>query len=282
MVRPNQKHLHFQGIIILVITTVMWSTTFAGVKGVVHSISPAALITTRFTMAAAIFSPSLRRLDARLLLDGTILGILLFFSFVTQMVGLETTSANRAAFIISLSIIFVPLFQPLFGKQVPPVAFLAAGLAVTGIGIMSWESGALVIGDLWILSCALTYAIYILILERFATRHPSVSLSAVQLLVSALLGWAWAAPEFFGQLSAIGNHIGIVLYLGLIPTAAAIWTQAVGQRWVPATEAALIYALEPIFASIFSFWLLGERFGMRGVFGAALVVAAMVLSQIRK
>ena len=282
MVHPSRRTLHTQGIMLLVATTFIWGTTFALVKDTADSLSPATLVATRFAIAALIFVPSIRHLNARLLIDGSLLGLVFFISLVSQVIGLETISANRAAFITSLNVILVPLFEPLLGRRVKTVAFLAAGLALTGIGVMSWEGGVPGVGDLWIFICALSYAVYILLLEAVASRHSPMSLSAVQLLVSAVLGLAWAAPELFGQLGALGANFGAVLYLGLIATAAVTWTQAIGQRWVSASESALIYALEPVFAAIFSFWLLGESLGTRGLVGAALVVAATLLSQSRR
>ncbi|NKB18821.1 MAG: DMT family transporter [Pseudanabaena sp. CRU_2_10] len=62
-------------------------------------------------------------------------------------------------------------------------------------------------------------------------------------------------------------------------TATPIWTQAIAQRWVTAHEAALIYTLEPVFAAVFSFWLLGEHLGVRGWIGASLVLTATLWSQ---
>ncbi|MEW6421902.1 MAG: EamA family transporter, partial [Deinococcota bacterium] len=52
-----------------------------------------------------------------------------------------------------------------------------------------------------------------------------------------------------------------------------------GQRAVSAAEASLIYALEPVTATLFSFLLIGERVGLRGALGGLLVVAATMLSQ---
>lgn len=283
LINPSQKKTsHTQGILLLIATTLIWGTNFPLVKDAINSMTPATLVGIRFAIAAVVFVPLVRRLSARLLLDGTLLGFLLFGSFATQVIGLETISANRAAFITSLNVILVPLLEPLLGRRVPRVVFLASALALTGIGMMSWEGGALTIGDLWMFGCALSYAVYILLLEAVASRHSSMSLTAVQLLVSAVLGLSWAAPELLEQFGALSTNFGAVLYLGLIATAAVTWTQAIAQRWVTASEAALIYALEPVFAGIFSFWLLSETFGARGLLGAALVVAATVLSQSRR
>jgi EamA-like transporter family len=59
------------------------------------------------------------------------------------------------------------------------------------------------------------------------------------------------------------------------------WLQAIAQRSVSAFEAALFYSLEPVFAAIFSFLLLGEKLGISGLIGATFVLVAMVLSQTK-
>lgn len=282
MIFTTKKALHTQGVILLVALTIVWASALPLIRGAVGNLSPAALIATRFAIAAVAFVPCLRGLNAHLVRDGTLLGFVLFVNFAAQAIGLETISANRAAFITSLYVILVPLLGPLFGQRVPVRAFLAAGLALTGIGVMSWEGGVLGVGDLWTFGCALNYAVYILMLEAITLRHPPLPLTAVQLLTMAILGAVWAAPELVGQLGAIATNFSVLLYLGLVVTATTIGLQVVVQRWVPAHETALIYASEPVFAAVFSFWLLGERLGTRGMVGGGLVLAAMVLSQKRR
>ncbi|MBD2104546.1 DMT family transporter [Leptolyngbya sp. FACHB-261] len=281
MVRLSQKALRTQGVALLVAITVVWGTTFPLLKGAVESLSPAVLIGSRFVIAALALAPFVR-LNITLLRDGLLLGLLLFAAFATQVLGLETTSANRAAFITALNVILVPLLEPLLGRRLPHVALVAAGLALTGIGIMSWEGGSWVVGDFWMLGCALSYALYILLLEAVTPQHAPLSLSAVQLAVVALLGLGWSAPALLEQWPAVRANFTAVLYLGLIATAIATWVQAVAQRWLSASETALIYALEPVFAAVFSFWLLGESLGVRGLLGAGLVLGATVLSQVRR
>lgn len=276
-----QKGSYIQGLILLVIITLIWGTTFPLVEDAVSGISPAALIAVRFAVASVIFAPQLRKINAELLKDGLLLGLLLFSSFATQAVALETIHANRAAFIASLNTILVPLLGLLLGQRLLPKTFIAAFVAFSGIGVMSWESGALVIGDLLMLCEAFVYSIYLLLLESATRRHPAQALTAVQLWVITVLGALWVAPELAGQLEAIHNNLPAIIYLGVIATAASTWLQAIAQLSVSAFEAALFYTLEPVFAAVFSFLLLGEKLGISGLIGAALVLIAMVLSQTK-
>ncbi len=280
----NSKALHTRGILLLVLITLIWGTSFPLAKSVVSQLEPATLIAVRFVLAAVAFAPWLRKLNARLIRDGVLLGLIYFAECASSLIGLQTISANRAAFIISLNVILVPLLGLLLGRRLPIQVLLASGLAFAGIGVMAWEGGGLSHGDLWQLGCALGIAVYILVLESATRRHPPRPLAAIQILVMALLGTIWAMPQLVGQIDQveqIGQNFSALLYLGLVVTTASVGLQAMAQRWVSAPEAALVYTLEPVFAAIFSFWLLGEELGRRELLGAGFVLCAMLLSQSR-
>jgi drug/metabolite transporter (DMT)-like permease len=273
------KNSHHRGILLLVLTTIVWGTSFPLLKHTVHHLPPAVILTVRFMVAAIAFSPWLHQLNPRLIRDGGLLGSLYFVECTIALIGLETISANRSAFIISLNAILVPLSGAILGRNLPIRILIAAGLAVLGIGIMSWEGGGLSQGDLLTFGCAVGVAVYILLLDVVTPRHPTLPLVATQLLVMALLSLIWAVPQLVEQFEAMTSHFSTLLYLGLVVTATPIWTQALAQRWIAAHEAALIYTLEPVFAALFSFWFLGETLGMRGMIGAGIVLLATVLSQ---
>lgn len=284
--------LHLRSLLLLLLTTLIWGTTFPLLKDVVGTLSPASLVSSRFLIAALLMLPfcRFRQLNRRLLRHGSLLGLVAFLSCLTQVVGLETVSANRAAFITSLNVVIVPLLSWLLGRGVTLKIFAAAGLAFAGIAVMSWEAGALTWGDLWVLGCAVSYAVYILLTEAVASQHPPLQLTAVQLVTIALLGLLWAgltggslageSQSGGSQLAAVAAHWGTILYLGVVATAVTTLTQVVAQRHLSATEAAIIYTLEPVFAVLFSFWWLAERLNGREALGGGMILAAMLLSQI--
>jgi drug/metabolite transporter (DMT)-like permease len=275
----SPKTLHAWGIAVLLVVTLIWGTSYPVIKGALSSLSPSAIFATRYVIAALPFTPYLRFLNLSLLRDGIFLSLILFPASVLQTVALETTSADRGAFIATFNVILVPLLGQLLGRQVFLKTFLAAGLAIFGIGVMCWESEQLVLGDLLMLGNAFLYSIYILKLESTTLRHPILPLAAIQLWVITIFSLIWAAPDLLAQQEAIGANLGILLYIGLFDTAATIVLQVLAQRWVNADETALMYTFEPISAAIFSFLLLGEKLGVRGLIGAALVLVAMVFGQ---
>ncbi|MEI6446017.1 MAG: DMT family transporter [Nostocales cyanobacterium ELA583] len=274
---PNT--LYTWGIGVLLVVTLIWGTSYPVLKSALGSLSPSVIFATRFVVAALPFTPYLRFLNFPLLRDGVLLGLIIFSTLNLQTFALETTSANHAAFIASFNVILVPLLGQLLGRQVFLKTFLAAAMAILGVGVMCWESEQIVIGDFLMLGNAFLYSIYILKLESITLRHPILPLTAIQLWVIAIVSLIWGAPDLLREYEVISAEWGVVLYLGLIDTAATIVLQVLAQRWVNAYETALMYTLEPIFAAIFSFLILGEQLGIRGIIGASLVLVAMVFGQ---
>ncbi|WP_414585754.1 DMT family transporter [Scytonema sp. PCC 10023] len=275
----TENFLRVKGIISLIFINLIGATTFPLTKDIVSSMNPSGLIATRFLLAAGVFIIHLRNLNALLLRDGMVLGLLFFFYLTTETIALKTIPANRAVFIVSLSALIVPLLGWLSGQRVLLKTFLAAGVAALGIGIMFWEGGELGMGDLLMFGGAVLYALYTLFLEKVTLRHPTLSLTSIQLLFIGGLGALWSNSQVLTQFEAISQHWKPILYLALFATAAVIWLQTLAQRWVSASEAALIYTIEPVFSAIFSFWLLGEHLGIRGLIGGFFVLAALFLNQ---
>lgn len=271
--------MHTRGLLLLLLTTLVWSTSFPVLKYAIYDLSPATLLAVRFALAAIVFSPWLRHLNRRLLWDGFGLGLLYFAETASGLVGLQSISASRSAFLVSLNVILVPLIGALSGRPLSTKIVIAAGVALLGIGIMSWEGGGLTVGDWLTFASAIGIALYILRLEAVTQAHATLPLVAVQLLTMALLGMLWASPHWLHEVQAMAYHVPAIAYLGLVVTAVPICTQAIAQRWVPADEAAMLYTLEPVFATVFSVWFLAEELGWQGVIGAGLVLTATAWSQ---
>jgi drug/metabolite transporter (DMT)-like permease len=264
-----------RGIFILTLTTFIWGTTFVVVKLTIHDVPPAALVFARFLIAAAIFTPFLR-LGRKLWLAAIELGILLCIGFATQTIGLRYASVDRSAFITSLHVIFVPAFAGLLGRGTRIVIWIAAGVALLGVGLLSHDGSPPNIGDLWTAGCAISWGLYIARLETFAAMLPSKPLTAAHLWVVAVLGalWTWQSHEGITKIPWPA-----ILYLGIAATAVTTWFQTLGQRWVSAPQAAVLYTMEPVWAAAFGWFVLLERLGTRGWVGAVLIVLAALLTQ---
>ena len=264
-------------ILALVTVALILGSIPTAIKEAMIHFSPSVQLAIRFAIGAIVLTPFVREFNLNLLRDGTILGVIVFACFTCETIGLETISANRASFIFGLNVVFVTLFELFFRKRMSVWTLLASGLAFSGIAIMSWEGGESLIGDLWILSAALFDAGSIILLERFAPQYSSLSLTAIRLWVVAIFGLLWAAPEITEQLETLPENGGLLIYLGVVATAIVCWLSTIGLRWVPAYEAAILVALEPVFGAIIAFLILGETFGIHGYIGAAMVLSGIIL-----
>lgn len=285
---------HLRGILLLVLVTAIWGSTFAVVKQLTAELAPPVLIAWRFLIATLALLPVLllqrpktggagekvgTQARPSLWRDGFILGAWLIAGYGTQTIALQTTTANRAAFFTALSVVLVPVWLVIAQRRKMPLTlWVALPLAVAGLGLLSWEGGAFVTGDAWALACAVTYAAFIITLERMAHRHHPLQFTLAQLAGVTVLAWVWAFLATPGQLMPPPDAWLPLLYLGVVATAVTTLLQTIGQRSVSAAEASLIYALEPVTASIFSYFLIHEKVGMRGFLGGALVVIATILS----
>ena len=290
---------HSRGLLILILVTVLWGTTFALVKGATDTLKPEVLTALRFSLGLIPFIPFMltkaARGDRTLWRDGLILGLLNFASYMAQAIGLTLIGSNRSAFITGLNVVMVPLLLALlFRRRLPGVVWGAALMALGGIGFISAEGGPLSSGDFWTLFCAFAYALYILYLER-SSLHSAMPLVGIQMLVVAVMGWLWSVPGLLdsgwislfnpkaltpdGGVFIPSSLVWILLYLSLFATAGTTVLMALGQKTVSASEAAIVYALEPVFAALFAWVWIGETLGWRGWIGGAFIVGAMVLSQ---
>ena len=105
-----------------------------------------------------------------------------------------------------MNVILIPLLGQLLGQPVLLTTLLAAGLALSGVGVMSWEDGVLSVGALWMVGDVLGYAAYIMTLEA-VTPHPPLSLTAVQISVIGVLAALWSAPELIGEIEGLTKDL---------------------------------------------------------------------------
>ena len=268
-------------VLALVLVTLIWGTTFAVIKDVLVTTPVSLLLALRFSLAALAFIwvP----FDRRALRPALILGLLAFAGFATQTLGLEITTASKAAFITGLNVILAPMVgRLLYGDRVAPRVYLAALLAISGLGLMTLQgSGGVNGGDLWVIGTAVSYAVYIVYLGEVAGRANVLAIAGLQQLPMALLAWLWALPQLSVLPTLPLSSYLAILYLALVATALVTVVQTYAQRVVPAYLAALLFALEPVFAALFAFMLLGETMSAVGWIGGGVVLVAMLVSEIR-
>ena len=273
-------------VLVLLFVTLVWGATFPVLKLATAQLSGLEVSTLRFVIAAALMLPFAVRAPKQAWKDGGVLGFIVLVSYVAQAYGLEHISSNRSAFLTSLNVLMVPLLGFVLGARPGWLVWVAAALACIGIGLMSWEGGAHLRADAATVLGALAYAVDVIVLSKWAGRHDAKHLAATQVVWMAGLGGAWMLLASFDtdSLATLPDRInwpvfaGLV-YLGVVATAGMLFLQAIAQRHVSADKAALVYAMEPIFAAMFAWLWLNELLTLQASVGAAMVVLAVVMSE---
>ncbi len=277
----------------LVLLTMLWGSSFVLLKDALDDFPAGSLMGLRFSLSALALlplvgrslQPSNGRLPPGLLRAGVELGLLLFAGYGTQTVGLLYTTVHRSAFITALNVVAVPLLLGLTGRRVEHRIWLAALVALAGVGLLSYDGTPLNWGDFWTLGTAISYAFYVIRVDHYVIRFPALALSTVQLFFMAGLSLLWMLlqerawlSDMFQTEAWLSLPWGMLLFLALVCTTLTTLLQLWGQQWVSPARASVLFSLEPVWASLFAFLLLQESLSPQGIAGAVAIVSASLLA----
>jgi drug/metabolite transporter (DMT)-like permease len=271
----------------LVFNTFVWGSTFVMVKRALDDCSALLYVAIRFLIAtlvmAAIFRRRLRA-PAHVLRAGVLTGVFLFGGYAFQTAGLGLTTPSKAAFLTGLSVVMVPLLSSFVYRVYPHVSEVAGVVVATvGMSLMTLQGGISGIsrGDVLVILCAFAFAVHIVVLGHYARIVPFEALATLQLATTAVLAagsfW-WMEKPYFRPTGFLWFAL---LVSSLLSTALAFTVMAWAQQITSATRAALIFSLEPVVAWVFSFIFVGEKLPMRAVFGAVLILAGILLAELK-
>ena len=218
-----------------------------------------------------------RELLTGVLCCGAALSIASFF----QQKGLENTTAGKAGFITALYIVLVPIFGLFLRKRAPRIIWLGVALAVTGLYFLCINEEFIITGgDVYLLLCAVCFAVQILTVDHFTQRVDGVELSCGQFLVMSVLSaggmLAWESPS----LGALRLCLWPVLYVGVFSSGVAYTLQILAQKGSNPTVVSLIMSLESVFATIAGAVILHDRMSGREYLGCGLMLCAVMLTQL--
>ena len=291
---PATSRLAAEGMLLVV--TIIWGGTFAATSELIGSgLDPEPRILWRFGSAAILLLPFLllargRRFDRTTVVVGLVLGLLLYIGFILQTIGLVTTSSSRSGFITALYVVITPLLQPLFGRPAPSLGvWLSVLLIVVGLWLLiePGGSGGVTLGDVQTFLCAISFALFIIVLDRYGRRTEVLGLTWIQMLVVALcallhmtITGSWSRPA--EHLIPSGTTPWLLLgYLAVCGTLFTMWGQNRFQPWTTPSRAAIIFTMESVFAALIGVFLLKEALGLAGALGGFLIVAGLLLVELR-
>jgi drug/metabolite transporter (DMT)-like permease len=269
---------------VLVLVTAVWGVTFVQVKDAVALYPLFAFLAVRFAIASGTLAPvgakRLRTLGRPGLWAGAVTGALLGAGYALQTAGLERTTVSSTGFITGMYVVLTPLLGlALFRVRVAGVAWIGVGLATLGLAMLSGVQAGSVAGDLLVLAGAAVYALQIVLMERFAPRFDVIAFTLVEML-TAFAGLLVIALAL-GQLEWPRGWTvwSALLVTGVFASALAFLAQTWAQRRTSATQTALAFSLEPVWAAFFGFTLAGDRLGAIGWLGCAVIMAGIVVAE---
>ena len=284
--------------VLLLAVVLVWGMTFSLVKSALTATTPLMFNLVRMALAFAVLAavnwPSLRGMTRTDLKLGAAAGLFLGLGYQFQTTGLKFTTASKAAFLTGLVVVIVPLMSAIPGVALPgslrPTfdTYAGAVLAFAGLVLLTSPPGAgtalfsgIGLGEWLCLACAVAFAAHLLMLARAAPRVSArrlatlqIGFAAVVLLVTLPLG---GRPYFHGT-AMLWIALGVTAVLA---TAAAFTIQSWAQQHLPASHTALIFTLEPVFAWLTSLLFFGEKLGRRAMLGAGLILAGILLAELR-
>jgi drug/metabolite transporter (DMT)-like permease len=285
--------------LLLLAVVMVWGSTFVLVKNALVDISPTLFNLLRMVLACGVllvaYRPRLQDFSRTQVLGGGTVGACLAAGYQFQTIGLRFTTPSKSAFITGSVVVLVPLFLlvgRLFGLPSPRLGvrpIFGAALAFAGLALLTLPPGPSALsvlravnpGDWLTLGCAAAFALHILALGRASRFTPYYSLAILQTGFAAIF-LAATVPLFEKPMLHWTPRLAFALAVtSLLATAFAFAVQSWAQTVLSATNTALLLTLEPVFAWLTSFLVLGERLTARGWAGAALVLAGILFTELR-
>lgn len=283
----------------LLLAVVIWAGNFTAVKVGLGEIAPLAYSVVRFSLGALVTVAIVRwregplhfaRRDWPLLLAAAIVGITVNqFTFVN---ALAQTSAVNVALLVGTIALWTSILAVLTGQERLDarhwvgvlVGFAGVALIVIGGPSIAGGGGGSLVGDLFALATAVTWAIYSLLIRPLMERYSALQVSAFMMTVGTAALVPVAVPQVLAQdWSAVGpvavTSLLYATFLSVVLTNVLYFTAI---RRVGAARAALYTYLEPFLGVLIAVWLLAEKVSPLQLAGGVIVVGSILFARPRQ
>ncbi|BDH61453.1 multidrug transporter [Lysinibacillus sp. PLM2] len=274
--------------LLLVIVTMFWGMSYMfyvmGLETleVFNTVALRSLIA--FILAGLIFYKKLMKLDKKIVLYGMIQGFFLVGAIGFPMIGVMTTPTANAGFLVSLTVVLVPIITSIIEKKLPTrTVCIAIICTMIGIILLTFNSSlTLQVGDIFCLLTAFSYSIYIVLNGKFTKNVDSLAFGIFQMGFAAIISGCICLLFETPQIPSTSSSWIAVLGLGVLCSAFGFIGQTVAQQYTTPTHTGLIFSLEPIFAAIFAIIFLGEIITIQLIIGGLFILVGNVIAQLEQ
>ena len=281
-----------KGIIILLLTAVIWGSSFVSQSIGIKSVDAFTFMAVRTILGTLVLLPVViimngglkGLLNKKTIISGLILGTVFAVAQNLQQFAFYYSTSGKIAFLTSFYMFFVPLIGLMLGKKIGKLTWTAIFMALFGIFLLCVnpsDIGSVNRGDILAISCAAVYAVQIMLIDKFTGENVNgINLSFMEFLTAAVLTsvmmFLFESPTAEGIRAASPA----LLYSGIMSCGIAYTLQIIGQKHASPVVASLLMCLESVFAAIAGWIILKESLTATELTGCTVMFAAIILSQV--
>lgn len=283
----NDNNKSIMSIVSLALVALAWGTSYAIIKDTLSHTTPFVLMTIRFGLSTLLLSIIYYRKLIRIklvdLINGVKIGIFMFGAFITLVTGIKYTTASKQSFIVGSYVLIVPFLTWLINKNKPDkYDVIGAICAVIGLFLLTAGSvSGINIGDIISMGCALSFALHMIMIEKYCHDSDPIILTILQFATTSilfiLLVIMFEKPDF----SVISTATSEILYLVIVATVIAFVVQNIAQRHISSITTSLILTLESVFGSVFAIFYLDEKVSVNMIIGCAIILIGIVMHETK-
>ena len=237
--------------------------------------------------AVMLFRRESLRVDRREFLTLSALGILFIFSSLTLYLSFHLMPAGIASTILFTYPVMTAAIMTLFFHERITLSTVASiALALAGVVLLYWGDSGTTLhlgGVVLVLVSALTYALYIIVVDKSPLRMSSFKINFYVLM------WCAVGMAVF----ALASHQSLMLppsprawlwvgWLALVPAILALVMMVYAAKYLGSTPTAILGALEPTTAVLIGIFVFAEPFTLRLLAGIVLILSAVIIVVLRR
>ncbi len=280
----NQHHLKADFLLVLV--TFLAAAGWIFSKETLQGMPPILFIGTRFLLAGLVLAmlgfTEFSRLSAQAIKRSLLTGAVFAIAMMFWIMGLfNAEHVGEGAFITSMGVVLVPIMARwIFGDTPPLSTWLALPVAIAGLALLSLDNGLhLDSGQLFFLAAATVFSLHFNLNTRMAAEVPALVLTSIQLGVVGVVALtvSWRIEEWPVDVSS--DIWGWLLASAIIATSLRFYLQTFAQGLAPASHAAVILTIEPIWTTLLAGWWFGETMSFVQLTGCGLIFSALLINR---
>lgn len=275
--------------LIMIVVAIIWGTGFVVTKlAMDNGIGVYYLLFIRFLVASILlmFVIFLKKIKIKkeMLLPGIIQGVLLTLGYSIQTMALNYTTPAKNSVLTGLNVIFVPyILLIFFRKKLDIFTIISSILAFFGTLLLSGNISSfseINKGDLLSMLCAIFFALYIIVIDKYANKINVFVMSFIQFFTVMILCLLLSLTE--GEIKQL-NSTGLIsmIYLGVFGTFVAYNLQIMAQKVLSASRTVLFLSLEVVFGVLISIISGYDSFSLNILVGTLLVFAGIVIAETK-